>query len=89
MTVGQTDLEAREHLREFLTVNFLYLRPELELRDEDDLLELGVLDSMGLVELVEEVQEHFGLVVDDVEITEENFGSISGVVGLVLRKRAG
>ena len=35
-----------------------------------------MIDSLGFVELVEEVQARYGIAVEDVEITEENFGSI-------------
>ncbi|HEX2358906.1 MAG TPA: acyl carrier protein [Solirubrobacterales bacterium] len=78
----------RRELRGFIEENFLYLEPELELSDSDDLLALGVVDSLGFVELVEEVQARFGIAVDDIEITEENFGSIDGIVAFVDRKQA-
>jgi acyl carrier protein len=78
---------ARGELREFIRENFLYLQPEVELGDGDDLLALGIVDSLGFVELVEEVQARFRVAVEDIEITEENFGSIDGIVAFVARKR--
>jgi acyl carrier protein len=82
------DADVRQHVGAFVRENFLYLRPELELRDSDDLLALGVMDSMGFVELVEEVETRYGLVIQDVEITEDNFGSVDAVVAYVASKRA-
>ena len=79
--------QVREELRGFIVENFLYMRPDVELRDEDDLLGLGVIDSLGFVELVEEVQERYGVDVQDVEITEDNFGSVDAIVAFVERKR--
>ena len=87
MTGANGDI--RKGLRVYITDNFLYMQPELELEDADDFLKLGIIDSLGFVELVEEVQTRFGLLVDDVEITEENFGSIDAIAGYVERKRAG
>ncbi len=78
--------DARRQLREFIERNFLYLEPDLELNDGDDLLQLGVIDSLGFLELVEEVQALFGIAVEDVEITEENFGSIDALVAFVRRR---
>jgi acyl carrier protein len=75
-------------LRAFVEDNYLYLRPDLELADTDNLLELGLIDSLGFVELVEEVQTRYGVSVTDVEITEDNFGSIRGLADYVERKRA-
>ena len=82
------DADVRRGLRVFIEDNFLYLRPDVELADGDDLLALGILDSLGFVELVEEVQARYGLSVDDVEITEENFGSIDAIVAFVSRTRS-
>jgi acyl carrier protein len=74
-------------MRKFIGDNFLYLHPEIELKDDDELLKLGVIDSLGFVELVVVVQDRFDVSVDDVEITEENFGSIDGIVDFIGRKR--
>ena len=78
----------RRQVREFIEANFLYLEPDLELADDDDLLGLGLVDSLGFVELVEEVQARFGIDVEDVEINEKNFGSIDRIVAFVDAKRA-
>ena len=57
--------------------------------DRADLNLVRLPDSLGFVELVEEVQSRFGIAIEDVEITEENFGSIDAIAGYVERKRAG
>jgi len=75
-------------IRGFIEGNFLYLRPDLELGDGDDFLQLGIIDSLGFVELVEEVQSRYGVEVEDIEITEENFGSIEAIARFVGRKRS-
>jgi acyl carrier protein len=86
MTNGDSNI--RDEMRGFIEENFLYLRPDVELTDGDDFLALGIIDSLGFVELVEEVQSRYAIVIDDVEITEENFGSIDAITGFVERKRA-
>jgi len=63
----------RREMRAFIEDNFLYMHPDTELADSDDLLKLGLIDSLGFVELVEEVQGRYELTVEDLEITEENF----------------
>ena len=77
----------RGEIRAYIEENFLYLHPGVELKDSDDFLALGIVDSLGFVELVEEVQSRYGVAVEDVEITEENFGSIDAIAGYVERKR--
>jgi len=46
------------------------------------------MDSLGFVELVEEVRTRYAISVADVDITEENFGSIAAIADYVGRKRA-
>jgi acyl carrier protein len=79
--------DVRGELRAYIEENFLYLHPGIELKDADEFLTLGVVDSLGFVELVEEVQSRYGVTVEDVEITEENFGSIDAIAAYVDRKR--
>jgi acyl carrier protein len=77
----------RQDLRAYVEEAFLYLHPDVELADDDQFLELGVIDSLGFVELVEEVQTRYAIAVDALEITEENFGSIDALVAFVERRR--
>ena len=79
----------RKEMLAFVEENFLYLKPDIELSAQDNLLALGVVDSLGFVELVEEVQARYGVQVPDVEVTEENFGSIDAIAAYVGRKQAG
>jgi acyl carrier protein len=80
--------DVRGEMRSFMEENFLYMRPDVELSDSDQFLALGVIDSLGFVELVEEVQSRYGLTIDDVEITEENFGSIDAIASFVASKQS-
>jgi acyl carrier protein len=80
-------VSVRTELRAFVEDSFLYLHPGLELGDEDRLLDLGVVDSLGFVEIVEEVQSRYGVSVRDTDITEENFGSIAAIASFVEARR--
>ena len=82
-----TATDLRTDLRDYIEESFLYLHPGVQLADEDSLLAAGVIDSLGFVELVEEVQSRYGIAVEDIEITEENFGSIAAISRFVTAKR--
>lgn len=86
MSGGSADV--RKDMRGYIEDNFLYMHPDLELGDGDLLLSLGVVDSFGFVELVEEIQGRYGITIQDVEITEENLGSIDAITAFVTRKQA-
>jgi len=76
-------------IRTYVRETFLYARPDVALADEGSLLQQGVIDSMGVVELVEFLQGTFGIHVEDDEITEDNLGTIGAIARYVSRKRNG
>jgi acyl carrier protein len=78
----------RERVRGFLEENFLYMRPDFVLGDDDRLLERGVVDSMGVAEMVTFIEDEFGIKTSDDDITEANLGSLAAISRFVTQKRA-
>ena len=74
---------------DFIRENFLYMKPDFQLSPDDRLLEQGIIDSMGVVELLTFVQDHFGFQAADEEITEENLGSLRAIARYVVSKSNG
>lgn len=83
-----TPQEVLGQVRDFVTEHYLYRHPDVTLTDDLNLLESGIIDSLGVIELVGEVETLFGVPVQDVDVTEENFGSVRGVARFVERKKA-
>lgn len=75
-----------ERTRAYVRTNFLYMRPDFSLSDDDPLLGKGVIDSMGVMELLGFLTGAFGIVVADEEVTEENLGSLSAIARFVSGK---
>lgn len=61
----------------------------LPLKNTTPLLETGILDSLGLLRLVIFIQERFGIVVDDVDLVPEHFGSVDEISGYVRARTEG
>ena len=78
----------RERVRGFLEENFLYMRPAFQLGDDDRLLERGVVDSMGVAEMVTFIEDEFEIKTSDDDITEANLGSLTAIGRFVIQKRA-
>ena len=81
--------ELISRLREFVVETFLLGEGEDELETEGSLLEQGVLDSTGVIELVSFVEEEYGIEVPDQDVVPDNFGSIAGLATYVLNRRTG
>ena len=84
--MSASNAQVAREMRAYIEENLLFLRPGLELGDDDDLLGAGIVDSLGFVELVETVEQRYGIEVGDGEITEENFGSINAIAAFVDRR---
>lgn len=82
----QIDIEQK--IRQFITDNFLFREDRASLTDDESLLETGVIDSTGVLELVAFLESEFGLAVADAEIVPENLDSISRIAGYVKGKTA-
>jgi acyl carrier protein len=75
----------REAIRNFIFENFI-LDVEDNLKDDDSLLEKGVIDSTGVLELVAFIEEKYGFTVEDEELVPENLDSIRNIAEFILRK---
>jgi acyl carrier protein len=59
---------------------------QLPLSNETLLLEEGILDSLGLLQLVVFLEERFGITVAEADLVPENFASV-GTICACLRAR--
>ncbi len=76
--------ETRNELRAFLADHF----PGAEnLDDTESLLDSGLVDSVGILELVTFIEDHFGVIVTDDDLLGDNFESISSLAVMVCGKR--
>jgi acyl carrier protein len=57
------------------------------LDEQTALLELGIVDSMGIMQLTAFVEKEFGVVISHGELSATNFASIDALSELVLRLR--
>ena len=79
--MNPTEILART--RAYVHETFLYMRPGFALADEDRLLQRGVIDSMGVMELIAFLRNEFGVVVADEDITESNLGTLADIARYV------
>lgn len=78
----------RQEIRKFVVDQFLF-GDEDGLTDDASLLELGVVDSTGVLELVTHIETTYGFKVADEELVPDNLDSIESLTDFVQRKRQG
>jgi acyl carrier protein len=75
----------KERVKNFIVDQFLFGFPG-DLSPEDSLLEKGVMDSTGVLQLVDFVEETFGFPILDQEMTPANLDGIDRIVAYVRGK---
>lgn len=75
-------------IRTFILTNFLFGDTARAPGDTDSLLATGVVDSTGVLELVEFLEGDLGIPVGDHETVPANLDSIDNIARFVERKRA-
>lgn len=82
-------MDRKKQIRDFILENYLFTNEDSALSNDQSLLEAGIIDSTGILELIAFLQETFGLTVDDDEMIPDNFDSVDRIVSYVSRKKNG
>jgi acyl carrier protein len=82
-----TEAEIVDETRRYIAENFLYARPDRVVAQDEHLMERGIVDSMGMMELIDFLEERFGVRPADEEITEQNFATLGRIANFVSRQR--
>ena len=73
-------------------IEFLYedsLKNEFEnLNYDDSLLELGIIDSVKMLDLIAFIEKKYGIKVEDDDLYPENFDSINAIVKYIQSKKS-
>lgn len=85
MSVSSSETIERE-IREFLRENFPLSADDVTLQRDDSLIEVGVIDSTGVLELIGFIEERYELEVRDEEVLPENLDSIANITRFVGEK---
>ena len=65
-------------VKEFIIENFLFGEEE-QLQSDTDFFDKGIIDSTGVIELVDFLEESFNISVDDEELIPENLSSLQKI----------
>ena len=74
--------DVRAKIRSYVISHF-HLSRVHELGDEDSLLDARLIDSLGILELVQFLEQAFAIEVTDDDLTPDNFDSIAAMARFV------
>ena len=76
----------QQQIRDFVTTNF-YVPDPKALDDATSLLDHGIIDSTGVLEVIMFIENTFGITVEDSEMLPENLDSIERIAAFVAKKQ--
>ena len=88
MTLSErkTDIDIKRKLNAFIRDQFLKGAKDVVLNDHDSFLEKGIIDSTGVLELVDYIEETFGIKIDDEELIPDNLDSLDKLKNFISKK---
>lgn len=81
-------MDIKTQIRDHIAANILYSDNGFDYSDDASFLEEGIVDSVGIMELVLFIEENFGLTVDDEDLTPDNFDSVDRLAEYIKKRQA-
>ena len=75
-------------IRDYICGTMLIGLSDQSIEPDESLVQRGVVDSTGVLELVEFLQDRYGITVKDEEITTDNLDTLNSITAYVRRKLA-
>ncbi len=79
-------MELKEQVRQFIVSNF-YVADPASLNDDASLLDAGIVDSTGVLEVITFIEGTFGITVEDSEMLPENLDAVNRITAFVQKKK--
>ena len=76
-----------ENLRTFIQNNFLLGDKNRAIKKDESFLQSGIIDSTGVLELVNFIEETYKIKVEDEELVPENLDSIQNLIVYIQKKQ--
>jgi acyl carrier protein len=70
----------------FIKENFIMGRSDARIDQDESLIESGIMDSTGVLELVEYLEATYGIQIQDEELIPENLETINNIVNFLKTK---
>jgi acyl carrier protein len=80
--------QIEQEVRQFVIENFVFGNDSNHFSNDDSFLEKGLVDSMGILTLVEFVSEKFAISVPDEDLIPEHWDSVARI-GAYVQSRIG
>ena len=79
-------MSVKESIKEYIVNELVVDKQYDSLSDSDQLIESGIIDSLGIMKLIGFIEDSLSVQIDDMELIPENFSSVDAISSLVESK---
>jgi len=79
-------MKVKESIKEYIVNELVVDKQYDSLSDSDQLIESGIIDSLGIMKLIGFIEDNLSVQIDDMELIPENFSSVDAISSLVESK---
>ena len=80
------EMDVEKDVKKFIVTKLMQGKNGNALRDDESLFEAGIIDSLGILQLVSFLEERFSVQVEDEELIPENFETINRLLDFMEKK---
>ncbi len=79
-------MNIKESIKNYVVTELVNDQQHSNLGDSDQLIESGIIDSLGIMKLIGFLEDNLSVQIDDMELVPENFSTIDAIASLVEKK---
>lgn len=80
-------MELKENIRKFIEGNLVVFEDEAEFTDSDNIFEMGFVNSLFAMKLVNHIEQEYDIEVDNDDLEISNFSSVDRIVEYISAKK--
>lgn len=80
-------MNTTEKIKHFILSNLMVYEDDFELSDSDNIFQLGYVNSLFAMKLLNYVENEFGITVENEEMDIRNFSSVNNIARLIASKK--
>lgn len=86
MNIITKNMDVKESIKNYVITELVNDKQYSNLSDTDQLIESGIIDSLGIMKLIGFLEDNLSVHIDDMELIPENFSTIEAITSLVKTK---
>ncbi len=79
-------MELKQKIRQYIESNLVVFDDDIEFSDSDNIFELGFVNSLFAMKLLNYIESEFSIVIDNEDIDIANFSSVDNIQKLINKK---